>query len=145
MILFLRNIPADTDPNELKAYITPALEGGLFSGSGRILRAEIIIFRNKMTQALEYHGLVHIDPDHAGQRAIKKLKGKLFRNKEIMIREYVNRNQKNDPRNARKKVPKDIINKRIQDRRVVSQLEILNDYPRAFSPDYDISQKFRWF
>jgi hypothetical protein len=143
MILFFRNIPAETHPSELKGYVMPALEGGLFSRSGRILRAEIIIMRDKTTKKLEYHGLVHVDSDQAGKRAIKKLNEKPFKNMTIFVREYFNRNRKNDPRSTQKTVPKDIINKRIQDRRIVSNLEIMNDYPRAFSADYTITRKYR--
>jgi hypothetical protein len=117
MILFLRRIPANTHPDEMQDFVEQALKGGIFSKSGSVIKAEIIAVRDKYTKSVEFHGLVHLDSDKSGQRALKKLKGKPFKNKHILVKEYKHRTWHNDSRINYKNTPQDILNKRVGDRR----------------------------
>lgn len=117
MILFVRKIPSNTLPSELHDFVGPALKGGLFLRSGRILKAGILMIRNERTKWVEYHGYVHVESDKAGLRAIRKLNGKFFKNRVVIVREYKFRSWHNDPRlNNEHASPKNM-ERRIKDRR----------------------------
>lgn len=100
MIVFLRNIPGDTLRSEIVDFIQPALKGGFFKASGEIKKIELLALRDKDINLVEYHALVHIEPDAAALRVIKKLHGQRFRDKRITVREYYVRSWKNDRRSA---------------------------------------------
>lgn len=133
MIIFFRKIPSDTRPSDLKEHVEPVLKKFFLFTSGRILKTEILVLLDKVTEAEEYHGLVHISPESAGTRALKKLKGKPFKNRYLIIREYVVRDKNNDPRNKQVNIGRDIKDKRIEDRRRGNNLEILTGFPKIIS------------
>ena len=132
MIIFIRQIPADTRPSELHDYVNPALKGGLFSAAGRVLKAEILFIRDKSTNMLESHGIVHVDSEAAGQRAIKRLRPARFKNKPVIVREYLQRDWHNDRRESEGHVPEDVMEKRLCNRRRGSRMEIIEDISRIF-------------
>lgn len=117
MILFIRKIPFNTLPSELHDFVGPALKGGLFFQSGRILKAGILISHDKASEKIQFHGYVHIDSEKVGWRAIKKLNGKRFKNRLVIVREYKNRSWHNDRRLDALYVPQEILDKRVKDRR----------------------------
>jgi hypothetical protein len=98
MIIFIRNIPADTLRSEIIDFINPALKGGFFKSKGEIKNIEILTLKDKDINLLEHHALVHIEPDAAALRAIKKLHGQRFRGKRITVREFIVRNWRNNKR-----------------------------------------------
>jgi hypothetical protein len=132
MIIFLRKIPIDTRPSELHNYINPALKGGLLSRSGRVLKAEILVIQDKATKALECHGLVHVDAEAAGQRAIKKLKGERFKGRPVIVREYIQRYWHNDRRHNSKHVADENMEKRVHNRRRGNTVEMVDDVSNIF-------------
>lgn len=132
MILFLRNIPATTRPNELRDYVALALGEDLNDGTGRVLKAEVMVIRDKRTNQLEHHGLVQVDSDEAGIRAIKNLNGLLFNNCEVLVRRYKDRDAENDRRHDGGAVLQEIIDKRVQDRRRGDSVDIYIDFSNQF-------------
>lgn len=132
MILFIRNIPATTRPNELRDYVALALGEDLNDWSGRVLKAEVMVIRDKHTNKLEHHGLVQVDSDETGIRAIKNLNGLLFNNCEVLVRRYKDRDNENDRRHDGHAVSQEIIEKRIQDRRRGNSVEIYIDFSNLF-------------
>lgn len=133
MIIFLKKIPANTLPSELHDFVAPALKGGLFLASGRIIRAEILLIQNKTTKLFDFHGLIHVDSEAAGKRAIARLKGKLFKKRAIQVKEYIVRSWHNDPRQNEERPPEHIRNMRNKDRRSHQKVEIIRDIPVIFS------------
>ncbi len=123
MILFIRNIPRDTRSSDLSDFVAPALTRLLFR-SGSIIKVEILVLRDKRTQELQYHGLVHLDSEKTGKMVIKKLRGKPFKNKSVIVREYIHRSWHNDRRNH-ENVFTGIERRRSGDRRGGSNLEVV--------------------
>lgn len=122
MILFIPNIPADIKNDELRDFVNHALQAGFFFHRqlGIITKLEELAIRDKTTDTVEYHGLIHVDNRQAGLRAIKKLNGKPFGNNTVEVREYATRMQENDRRLAFGPAPldiSDIVDRRIGDRR----------------------------
>ena len=142
MIIFIRKIPANTKLSELIAFIEPAVKGGLFRKGGVIRDARILALRDLRLRTLEFHGLVTIEPDKAALRAIKKLKGKRFKGKFVVIRQYFQRDWHNDPRNQSHVARNpNGLERRITDRRRGKDLEILEDISGKFSSAGDFTRK----
>lgn len=98
MIIFMRRIPSDTNKFEIKSFIEPALNGGLFTKKGYINTIKILQITDSTRNTHEYHGLVRVEPDSAGARAIKQLNKQPINGKMIIVREYFHRCWQNDPR-----------------------------------------------
>ncbi len=105
MIIFVRNIPANSQISELQAFVASAVKRNFFFRSGRVLKSEILVMQDMRTKAYEFHGMVHVDSDLAGARAIQQLKGRRFKNKLVMVREYKFRSWHNDRRLNVDKMP----------------------------------------
>jgi len=71
---------------------------GVFFRVGRLVKAEILVIRDGNTKKTEYHGLIYVDSEKTGQRLIKKLNGKEFKNRTVEMREYYSRCWHNDRR-----------------------------------------------
>lgn len=117
MILFLRNIPANTGTTEIINYLQPAVRAGLFAKSGEILVVKVMSMLDQETGEIEHHGLAVLDSDETGRRVIKKLNGKPFKGKRMVVREYMLRRWQNDPRRKQVILPPDIVDQRQSDRR----------------------------
>jgi hypothetical protein len=140
MIIFLRKIPADTKLGELTDFVAPALKGGLFKKAGHIVKIEILTLHDTLLNVHEFHGLVSVEPDSAGFRAIKLLKGSRFKDKLIVVRQYVQRSWHNDSRQAHKRFNLDV-EKRKTDRRRGKYLEVIKDITGQFSSAGDFARK----
>ncbi|CAD6878837.1 hypothetical protein [Methylomonas albis] len=141
MIIFVRNIPANSQISELQEYVAAAVKRNFFFRSGRILKTEILVIQDTRAKAYEFHGMVHVDSDRAGARAIQKLKGRRFKNKLVMVREYKFRSWHNDRRLNLDKVPDIIRDKRLTERRCGRSVEIIKDISKIFSSSEDFSRK----
>jgi RNA recognition motif-containing protein len=137
MIIFIRNIPQNTTKIELEDFVEPALKRLLFR-SGSIVKVEVLTLRNKLTNALQCHGLVYTDSEKTGRMAIKKLNMKLFNNRKVIVREYMLRSFHNDRRNHAE-LNDAIIQKRIKDRRAGSNLEAIKGQPFDIKA-YDVAK-----
>lgn len=142
MILFLRRIPANTRLNEIADYLAPALKGGLFKRAGRIINIEILTLHDLKLKSYEYHGLVTVDSEVSGHRAIKYLKGRPFKGKHIQVREFVQRRWQNDPRLNPEKLENPAQERRKADRRRNNkQIEKMEDISDKISSSGDFVRK----
>lgn len=142
MVIFIRKIPANTKLSEIIGFIEPAIKGGLFRKSGKIRGAKILALRDMRLRTLEFHGLVTVEPDAVGLRAIKKLKGRRFKGKFVIVRQYFQRDWHNDPRQNRERQGDGIsIERRTFDRRRGKDLEIIQDISERFSNAGDFVRK----
>lgn len=141
MIIFLRKIPADTKLSDIEDFVTPALKGGWFRKSGRIIRIEILTLHDTRLNTWEFHGLVTVEPDEAGFRAIKRLKGRRLKDRLVIVRQYFQRSWQNDPRQNDNPVNIDFAEKRKADRRRGKDLEVIKDLTERFSSSGDFARK----
>lgn len=141
MIIFVRNIPVNSQPSELEHYVASAVRRRFFFRSGKILRCEILVLRDKRTRVLEFHGLVYVDSDRTGHRAIQKLKGKRFNSKLVTVREYKVRSWQNDRRLQQTQNTEKFSEKRTAERRLRQRVNTLQDASKLFSSSADFSRK----
>ena len=125
MILFVRNIPKNTSSAELREFVEPTLKGRFFfsKNAGRIIKTEILLIQDKSKKLSEYHGLIYLDSDTALKHALRKLRGKPFKNRRLLLREYNLRSWRNDQR-LNRQIPKEIADRRLYDRRRGDNIEI---------------------
>ncbi len=129
MIIFIRKIPVNTYPSDLHDFVSPALRMSFLRQSGYIVKAEILILEDKLNRTLEFHGLVHVNSDVAGHRAIKKLTGKLLKGKRVIVREYhAHRNWRNDKRHSNTMTKAPVVDLRKTDRRRGNNLQRITDF-----------------
>ena len=122
MILFIQNIPENTTETDIYDFVDPALKKLRIFRLGNIRKIDILAIVNKVSGSIQYASLVRVDSEKAAIIVIKKLNQKRFKNKVVKVRKYEIRTVHNDPRF---RYPTDEINdKRIADRRLVSNLEI---------------------
>jgi len=141
VIIFIRKIPTDTRYADILSFVEPAIKGGLFRRTGHIVKLEIIGFRDVRFHSVEFHALVTVEPDSAGFRALKSLKGKRLNNKMVTVRQYFERSWQNDPRQNYDPLPPGIEEKRKADRRRGKYLEKLTDITGYFSNAGDFVRK----
>ncbi|MDD2761957.1 MAG: hypothetical protein PHH11_16900 [Methylomonas sp.] len=142
MIIFIRKIPANTKLSEIINFVEPAVKGGLFRRSGSISDAKILALRDVRLRTMEFHGLVTIEPESVAFRVIRKLKGKRFKGKFVIIRQYFQRDWHNDPRqHSEGKIALHIIERRKADRRRGKDLEIMQDISDQFSSAGDFVRR----
>ncbi len=102
MIIFLRNIPSETQKYEIASFINRPYNDRYLDKPSAYISLEDIKFLSILdvnSNTLEKHALVNVFPNEAGKSIIKRLDGTTFKGKCIEIREYVNRTMNNDPRN----------------------------------------------
>ena len=132
MILFLRNISAQTRHSDIVAFIEPVMKASLFGKKGTIERIKILHLKNSRTNISEFHGLVTIEPDVAAKRVLKRLNRKKFLDKHILVREYHRRDWHNDPRMNHDPFISTKHEKRIADRRR-RNIEVVEEIKHTFS------------
>lgn len=142
MIIFLRGIPASTKLSELLEFVGPAIKGGLFRKSGRVVNVKILELQDRRYKALEFHGLITVEPDAVAARAIKRLKGQRFKGKLVVVRQYFQRDWHNDPRqNHNITVTQHLSDRRRGCRRRGKDLELMKDISESFSSTGDFVRK----
>ena len=144
MLIFFRNIPADTNPKELARYINPSLDNGffkLFRTSGKIMKIDILAQMDPESNVVRHHGLVTIKPEKAGKRMIKRLYRTPFRGRIIIIREFINRARQNDRRKYSPKKTSPLNNRRTTERRL-HILEKITNLGDSFSGRPQFARKF---
>lgn len=122
MILILKRINPTTVVQDIESFIKPALKGGLFVKQGNLEKINIQMLQAANHDKPEFHALVRIEPDAAGQRVIKQLNRKPLNGKPINVLEYFLRFRENDRRNKQLNKHDD---RRRQDRRR-SDLQIID-------------------
>ena len=142
MVIFIRKIPANTKLSELISFVEPAVKGGLFRKAGIIRDAKVLALRDTRLRTVEFHGLVTIEPEKVALRAIKKLRGKRFKGKFVVIRQYFQRDWHNDKRQKPQEITvAEMMDRRKTDRRRGKDLEILTDISGQFSSAGDFARR----
>lgn len=144
MILFIRRIPKGTLPSELREWVMPALQGSLFAKSALVEKVEILAIQDQEKGSIEFHGLIHIDSEQAGLRAIKRLRGQRIKGMPVQVREYQQRDWHRDRRLQQTTVSDNIVQQRRGDRRrrgtviattnIASIMDIFTSYYPEASP-----------
>ena len=132
MILFLRNISAQTRHSDIVAFIEPAMKVILFGKKGTIERIKILHLKNSRTNISEFHGLVTIEPDVVAKRVLKRLNRKKFLDKHIVVRQYYQRDWHNDSRLNHDSFIAAKYEKRMTDRRR-KNIQVVEDIKQTFS------------
>ena len=114
MMLILKRINEDIKVSDIKAFLEPALEGGLLKTAGSIHDLQILKLQSSVLKKAECHALVIVDPDRVAKRVIKQLNRKPCRGKPINVARYIIRDFNNDPRRSRYQIAR---TRRIADRR----------------------------
>lgn len=142
MLIFIRNIPESTLTRELVEFVAPALRSVVPLKSGKVVSAEILVLFDNRTKLLEYHGLVGVDSEKAGRRAVRKLNGTRFHGRMVMVREYVTRSWHNDRRHDHAEAV-DTFGKGLRkgDRRRGKAMEKVEDVSNLFSSDKNFTRK----
>ncbi|RLA21783.1 MAG: hypothetical protein DRQ62_09015 [Gammaproteobacteria bacterium] len=132
MLVFFRNIPAQTKRSDLIEHVESAIKAPWFRKKGSIESVKVIHLKDHHAKASEYHCVMTIEPEVAARRVIKRLNKSVFLGRHIIVREYQRRIWQNDPRINYKLDDLEIINKRMADRRR-KNLEVVKDVSTEFS------------
>lgn len=127
MMIILVRIHANTTKKDINNFMSPVLKGGMFQKTGYIERIKFMVLKDGANNILESHGIVTIDSEVAGERAILKLNRKKFKGKYIAVRKYHIRSRYNDPRINRRELSEALVNKRKVDRRRLAFIEDFRD------------------
>ena len=141
MIIFLRNIPSNTRYKDISAFVEPALKGGLFGRPGKITKIELLPLKDARLKSEEFHALVTVEPDGVGFRALKLLKGKRFKDKLIVVRQFVHRNWHNDSRHNHQPLPSNVLERRLFDRRRGKNVERIQEYTIGIMDPGDFARR----
>lgn len=121
MLVFFKNIPPTTQKSDLVEALKPAIKRSffyrLFHLPGTIVEITLLKLLDNEENTLNTHGVVKIMPDDVAAMVINQLDRKVINGRRITVREYHVRSEQNDPRRTSRDVPKDIIDKRVGDRR----------------------------
>jgi hypothetical protein len=100
MILFFKNIPNNTQDNEIATFVQPVIKGGLLGARGRITRIDVIALKEMTSNLVEFHALVNVEPEKFALKVIKILNGQIFKGQPITVQKYYVRNRGNDKRSG---------------------------------------------
>lgn len=102
--MFIRNIPADTDPKRLGRFVADGLDprpGFLpWRRKGGILAIKIMALLDVETRLAEYHGLVEVESELAADLVVKRLNLRVFGGRRVVVRRYRERSPANDRRHG---------------------------------------------
>ena len=93
MDLFIRNIPQKATEKDLYKFVLEGLKSWWpFADDPEISRCEIIEITDPEYGEMEFHGLITIRDPRVGEKAIRKLNGKVFMGSTVAeVREYTHR------------------------------------------------------
>ena len=91
MRVILKYIPQNTTHKQILQFLKPALDGGLFGKTGKIEGVSILVHKRHLSDAVDFHAILAIQPDEAARRVIDKLHRKPLNNRYIAVAEYVER------------------------------------------------------
>jgi len=123
VIIFIRNIGMDASHIDILDFIESGMNTADFLDKEFIGDIEIMQLKDPMTNKFEFHGLITVEPDVLAHKLIDELNNTLLLENAVKLREYAQRDKKNDPRLKYRPV-KAIEEKRKADRRR-SDLDIL--------------------
>lgn len=116
MIIFIRSIGMEATHIDILDFIESGITAPELEGSDFIGDVEIMQLKDSMTNKFGFHGLIAVEPDNLATKVIDTLNNTNLLERLVTLREYVQRDKKNDPR--LKYRPTAAVNeKRLSDRR----------------------------
>jgi class 3 adenylate cyclase len=119
--VILKYIPRNTTYRQILQFVKPALEGGMFSKSGMIERILVLVRKDRLSDIMEFHAILYIQPAETAKKAIDKLHRKQLNNHYIAVAEYIERSIHNSRNNIHTKAEHPE-GKRVTDRRDTNKL-----------------------
>lgn len=128
MRVILKYIPKNTTYRQIIHFLKPALEGGLFSKFGKIQRVLVLVHKHRLSQSIDFHAILDIQPDEAAKRVINKLHKKPLNGHCIEVTEYIERSIYNSNNSyTRNKYP-DLDRRDVTKRFRLITIDQLNDF-----------------
>ncbi len=119
--LFIKNIPTDTNPKELKEFTESAFDwqSGLLRWlrKHQVVGVKVLTLMDGDTKLTECHGLVTVEPNVAAEKIIRRLNLKPFRGHRVAVRRYYKRSLHDRRRNQRETLELQFQDQRKGDRR----------------------------
>ena len=91
MKVILKYVPQNTTSKQIFHFLKPTLNGGLFSKFGKIKSISVLAHKHRLSQAVDFHVIVDIQPDEVAKRVVHKLHKKQLNGRHIDVMEYVER------------------------------------------------------
>lgn len=120
MNILFQSIPIGIRANELAAFIQSRLNKSDLNGHElhiSVASIEILEIQDNFTHPIEQFGVVRFSDPELAKKIIKKLNGLNFNNHHITVREFFDRDDKNDPRGKKLEPSEVLAEKRVKDRR----------------------------
>lgn len=122
MLVVFLHIPINSSKMDLQLYVEQALKPcvlNAFQRPGKIVDIKLLRLENRHLKTDELHSIMHIEPDSAALKIIRRFNRKKFNGKYINVREYKRRFLRNDARKVSDKLflADKKTNRRIADRR----------------------------
>jgi class 3 adenylate cyclase len=89
--VILKHIPQDTTHKQILQFVKPALKGGIFSKSGTLERISVLAQKDKLSDIMEFHAILYIQPEEVAKRIINKLHRKQLNGRYVAVAEYIER------------------------------------------------------
>lgn len=123
MNVLFKNIPIGIRDHELVAFIELNFNTGIIENKSLALSVSgisMLEIQDNFTRPIEQFGVVRISSSEVAKEVIRQLNGFVLKKHKITVRKYYSRSASNDPRINNINVPKEIIERRIKDRRASS-------------------------
>ena len=120
MNVLFKNIPIGIRDHELVEFIEFNFNTGNIKNKGLSLSVNgisMLELQDNFTHPIEQFGIVRISSSEVAKEVIRQLNGVILKKYKITVRKYYSRSASNDPRINNMNVPKEIIERRIKDRR----------------------------
>jgi hypothetical protein len=91
MKVILKYAPKNTTYNQIFHFLKPTLDGGLFIKFGKIKDVSVLAHKDRLSQAVDFHVILDIQPDEVAKRVVKKLHRKKLNGQHIDVMEYIER------------------------------------------------------
>ena len=132
MIIIIERIPPKTHKQDLMNFVQPALKGHFFQKSGQVAYVKVVTYTNKLTEKVQYYGMILIPSDTVAERVIRKLHKKKLLGSLVIVRKYHLRSWHNDPRISHDKPSAELQNRRKVERRQSALEERKHKVPTKF-------------
>jgi len=103
MLLFLRDIPADTTPEDVKNFIARAIDARWYlplRETGHVREARVLHMQDPKSTRVRHHALAEVLPDRVGALAILKLNGGKLAGTLVEVRRWYRRSPDGERRRA---------------------------------------------
>lgn len=91
MKVILKYVPKNITYKQIFHFVKPTLDGGLFIKFGKIKDVSVLAHKDGLSQAVDFHVILDIQPDEVAKRVVKKLHRKKLNGQHIDVMEYIER------------------------------------------------------